>query len=150
MTRQVRRNVIALDLEGTLISNAMSQIPRPGLYSFLESCRGLTPHIVLFTFVRTALVVQIVEQLVADGFAPEWFRQTECIEWTGATKNLAFIPDCDVESAVLVDDLSGYVHPGQESHWLPVPSFSAPYPPDDRALDDVALALRSRLGAQES
>ena len=28
--------VIALDLEGTLISNAHSQIPRPGLYRFLE------------------------------------------------------------------------------------------------------------------
>jgi hypothetical protein len=30
--------VIALDLEGTLISNAVSQFPRPGLYSFLEYC----------------------------------------------------------------------------------------------------------------
>jgi len=27
--------VITLDLEGTLISNAMSQIPRPGLFEFL-------------------------------------------------------------------------------------------------------------------
>jgi hypothetical protein len=30
--------VIALDLEGTLISNARRQIPRPGLYQFLEAC----------------------------------------------------------------------------------------------------------------
>jgi hypothetical protein len=28
----------ALDLEGTLISNAVSQFPRPGLFIFLEYC----------------------------------------------------------------------------------------------------------------
>lgn len=31
----MRPTVLALDLEGTLISNAMSQIPRPGLHAFL-------------------------------------------------------------------------------------------------------------------
>ncbi|WP_239510823.1 hypothetical protein [Stenotrophomonas maltophilia] len=28
--------ILAIDLEGTLISNAISQIPKPGLYRFLE------------------------------------------------------------------------------------------------------------------
>lgn len=31
---------IALDLEGTLISNAVSQFPRPGLFDFLTFCQG--------------------------------------------------------------------------------------------------------------
>jgi hypothetical protein len=34
----MRISVLALDLEGTLISNAVSQFPRPGLLAFLECC----------------------------------------------------------------------------------------------------------------
>jgi len=41
--------VLALDLEGTLISNAMSQIPWPGLAGFLNRCAELFPRIVMFT-----------------------------------------------------------------------------------------------------
>lgn len=41
--------VIALDLEGTLIFNAISQIPRPDLYVFLNGCREITERIVMFT-----------------------------------------------------------------------------------------------------
>ena len=44
--------VIALDLEGTLISNAISQIPRPGLNKFLELCRSITNRVVIFTAVK--------------------------------------------------------------------------------------------------
>jgi hypothetical protein len=48
---------IALDLEGTLISNAVSQFPRPGLFTFLEYCHqnfvGVASHfetrLVIFT-----------------------------------------------------------------------------------------------------
>jgi hypothetical protein len=46
--------VLALDLEGTLISNAASQIPRPGLYEFLASCQQLFQRIVIFTTVSEA------------------------------------------------------------------------------------------------
>src|SRR5262245_4845907 len=40
-----RLEVLALDLEGTLPSNAVSQIPRPGLHEFLEvrACAPPTP-----------------------------------------------------------------------------------------------------------
>jgi hypothetical protein len=34
----IRPTVLAVDLEGTLISNTMSQIPRPGLFMFLSRC----------------------------------------------------------------------------------------------------------------
>jgi hypothetical protein len=43
--------VLALDLEGTLISNAVSIFPRPGLYNFLEFCHDTFDKIVLFTSV---------------------------------------------------------------------------------------------------
>lgn len=39
-----KATTLALDLEGTLISNAVSQISRPGLYSFLEYCRNSFPQ----------------------------------------------------------------------------------------------------------
>lgn len=39
----VRPTILALDLEGTLISNAISQIPRPGLKTFLEDMRAREP-----------------------------------------------------------------------------------------------------------
>ncbi len=38
-SKEKQKNLtIALDLEGTLISNAVSQFPRPGLLTFLEYC----------------------------------------------------------------------------------------------------------------
>jgi hypothetical protein len=46
---QDRNSVLALDLEGTLISNAISQIPRPGLYLFLDNCSQKFDRIVIFT-----------------------------------------------------------------------------------------------------
>lgn len=150
MDRGTRRNVIALDLEGTLISNAMSQIPRPGLHAFLEDCRALSPHVVLFTYVKPPRLRQIVNGLVAESLAPKWLSDVECVEWDGATKDLRFIRDCHVESAVLVDDLAAYVHPGQEPNWVPAPPFEAPYPDDDRGLEAVLRELRRRLGQKGS
>ena len=41
--------VVAIDLEGTLISNAVSQFPRPGLYYFLEYCYKNFDRLVIFT-----------------------------------------------------------------------------------------------------
>lgn len=43
--------VEALGLKGTLISNAASRIPHPGLFEFLKPCRELDPRIVMFTTV---------------------------------------------------------------------------------------------------
>jgi len=150
MSPALRRNVIALDLEGTLISNAMSQIPRPGLRAFLDDCRALSPHVVLFTYVSTARVRQIVSGLAAESLVPEWLNDVECIEWSGETKDLRLIPHCDAESALLVDDLEAYVHPEQRANWVPAPPFEAPYAEDDRGLDVVMAELRRRLGASKA
>lgn len=51
----MRPTILALDLEGTLISNAVSQIPRPGLYSFLEHVQGQFDQLVMFTTVEEGL-----------------------------------------------------------------------------------------------
>jgi hypothetical protein len=43
---------IALDLEGTLISNAVSQFPRSGLFAFLKYCHENFDRLVIFTAVN--------------------------------------------------------------------------------------------------
>ncbi|MDO9225219.1 MAG: NIF family HAD-type phosphatase [Pseudomonadota bacterium] len=129
--------VIALDLEGTLISNAMSQFPRPGLYAFLEACRGRVERVVMFTTVKESVFRPIADLLVAEGHAPSWFRDIEFVTWEGATKNLDWIPGVQPEEALLVDDFEIYVHPGQEAQWLRAPFFDWPYPDDDTGLGIV-------------
>jgi hypothetical protein len=45
---------IALDLEGTLISNAVRSFPRPGLSAFLDFCQAHFERVVLFSRQRGA------------------------------------------------------------------------------------------------
>jgi len=60
----MRPTILALDLEGTLISNAVSQIPRPGLYQFLEVAHELFEHLVIYTTVPEAAFRRISRLLV--------------------------------------------------------------------------------------
>jgi hypothetical protein len=61
-----REKILALDLEGTLIFNAVSQFPRPGLYAFLEFCREHFERLVLYTAVRDTVGEAIVRTLVTE------------------------------------------------------------------------------------
>lgn len=141
-----RPNILALDLEGTLISNAVSQIPRPGLNEFLTKCREIFPRIVMYTTVSEARFRPIAERLVDDGLAPHWFAQIEYVLWTGATKDLARIGGATVQQCLLVDDFEGYVHPGQHSQWVRIDCFEYPYEPADPGLSRVLQDIRQRLG----
>jgi len=120
-------NIIALDLEQTLISNAVSQIPRPWLYEFLVSCEALAARIVIFTAVPEKNFRRIARTLVEEKFMPSWFEKIEYVFWDMKTKNLNFIDSNIDERIVLVDDFSGYVHPMQEKNWIPIDPFVAPY-----------------------
>lgn len=65
--------VLALDLEGTLISNAISQIPRPGLFEFLSRCTELFPRIVIFTAIAERRFRPIALTLAEENLVPLWF-----------------------------------------------------------------------------
>lgn len=136
-----RLDVIALDLEGTLISNAVSQIPRPGLREFLEFCRRAAPRVVLFTAVPTARCRTIARVLAAEGSAPEWFAGIECVDWHGPYKDLSLIRRASPATTVLVDDQEAYVDPSQKERWIPIRSYVAPYPREDRELERVHKLL---------
>lgn len=66
---------IALDLEGTLISYAVSQFPRPGLRNFLDFCGASFAHVCLYTAIRDELCVPIIQTMVNERNAPEWMLE---------------------------------------------------------------------------
>lgn len=142
--------ILALDLEGTLISNAVSQIPRPGLSTFLTGCRELSPRVVMFTTVREPLFRSIARGLVDEGAAPDWFSAMEYVEWSGPTKDLSVIPSVSLPFVLLVDDHGDYVHPGQESMWVPIPQFCSPYSGMDDELAATLGALKARVAHHQA
>lgn len=116
---------IALDLEGTLITDEKKRIPRPGLYNFLEACRKLG-RVVQYTMVDEETVRKIAKELVDSGHAPAWYVDIEWIDWFSVEtdyKDLNLIPGASAKNAVLVDDHMGFVAPGQELHWVRVEFF---------------------------
>jgi NLI interacting factor-like phosphatase len=138
--------VLALDLEGTLISNAISCFPRPGLHAFLDFCEDHFHRVVLFTTVPETRGRSILDTLIAEGAAPPWLRQIEFVSWSGAIKDLRFIHDAQADDVLLVDDHEGYVHAEQRAQWVPILTFAAPYPDTDRELMRVTEEVRARLG----
>lgn len=140
----MKPTILALDLEGTLISNAVSQIPRPGLFPFLEHIRVQFRDLVMFTTVPEPLMREICGLLVAEGAAPPWFSLLPYAHWEGPTKDLAFVTS-DVRQALLLDDHAAYVHPGQEGHWVEIPLFGAPYADDDVGLELAKFRINERL-----
>ena len=79
--------MLALDLEGTLISNAISCFPRPGLYDFLEWANQTFSKVVIFSFVPEYRSRQLVEMLSEERSAPYWFAEVDVHKPTGSTKN---------------------------------------------------------------
>ena len=138
---------VALDLEGTLISNAVSQLPRPGLHRFLVGCFERY-DVLVFTAVREARTRRIIDRLVAEGDVPAALGAAPYVPWVGAHKDLRFLhalrPGLDIAQARLVDDLEEYVHPEQRHLWVPIRGWHAPYPQDDDELARVAAVLENQ------
>jgi NLI interacting factor-like phosphatase len=132
---------IALDLEGALISNAVSQFPRPGLFTFLEYCHQNFDRLVIFTAVNEVRFRSIARTLAEAGAVPDWFVDLEYVNWHGKYKDLSFIPDGTIDSIILIDDRIEYIHPEQKDRWLEIPGYEYPYPDDDRELDIVREKL---------
>ncbi len=141
--------ILALDLEGTLISNAVSRIARPGLHAFLTQSDELFERVVIFTTVGEGLFREIAQLLVREGQAPAWFAELHYVQWTGPTKDLSFVEGAQPEDVLLVDDHRPYVHPGQEAQWVPVAQFEHPYSSADEGLSMTLECIRKRLGYED-
>lgn len=137
--------VLALDLEGTLISSAAPGFTRPGLYEFLDAVHGLFGRVVLFTALAEPKFRELAVGLLQEGQVPPWFVAIECVRWTGATKDLDSIFHVTAEQVLLVDDLAQAVHPGQESQWVEIGGFGPPFDEHDDELSRVLEVLVDRV-----
>lgn len=129
----MRPSILALDLEGTLISNAVSQIPRPGLRDFLDQVWGAFDEVVLFTTVPRHSALRIALLLAEEEHAPHWFTKVGYVEWAGSTKDLRFVSP-QLGQVLLLDDHKPYIHPDQLEFWVEAPLFASPYQADDCGL----------------
>lgn len=142
--------VIALDLEGTLISNAISQFPRPGLRDFLEFCYAAFPRVVLFTTVPEGVALRIVQLLVTEGEAPpDLLERFDYVSWHGPQKDLSFIAGASPEEVLLLDDQERVVPAHQHHRWVQIREFDHPYPADDRELVEARADIERRLRAND-
>ena len=145
----MRPTILALDLEGTLISNAVSPIPRPELLSFLQFARDAFKEVVLFTTVPKPSALKIAALLASEGHVPQWFAEVRYIDWTGSTKNLLLVSP-QLGEALLIDDHEPYVHPGQHALWVEAPLFASPYPAEDAGMRISQRRIEQRLSLLSS
>ncbi len=131
---------LALDLEGVLITNAVSQFPRPGLGEFLEECEKLfgREHICIFTTVPEDLFRQIANTLVVEQLVPGWFNQIRYVDWVGEHKDLRFVDD-DIEKVIIVDDYPPYIKQTQKHRLIVAQQYLEPYSHELPYLNDVEL-----------
>lgn len=135
------RPLLCLDLEGTLISNAVSQIPRPGLFEFLEQVADIC-ELMIYTSVSFERVEAIRNLLVEEQVAPAWFRDIPVIR---PDKTLKPKAACGRQNALLVDDQPGVIVPGEEDWLVEIPEYLPPYSDSDQALNRALEAIEVRV-----
>ena len=136
--------LLALDLEATLIDDALSELPRPGLNSFLSFCRDHFDRLALLTTVDEQTARLVLEALADGGDVPGIVADTiEYIDWDGEYKDLRNAIDVNVDEILFVDDDQGWIHPDQIEQWIRITPWRGE--PDDVELRRVQQQIESRL-----
>ncbi len=136
--------VLALDLESTLISNALSADPRPGLFDFLLFCHERFERVTLFTTVEELDAREVLEGLVRSGHVPPaLLARLEYVEWDGEFKDLSLVPGTTTDEILFVDDDGGWIRPDQRDRWISIMAWHGG--PDDE-LRRVRAVLEAQLG----
>lgn len=133
--------LLCFDLEGTLLSNAVSQIPRPSLYPFRERAIALC-DLMIYTSVSEQRVFAIQKLLVPENSAPIWFEALNVIRPAGTLKPKSA---CGHDDAFLLDDQVSVIAPGEEDWSIQIPEFLPPYSDEDKALSEALPRLRKLL-----
>jgi hypothetical protein len=143
------KRLFCVDLEGTLISNAVSQIPRPGLFSFLEFLRQ-HGDLVLYTSVSPGRTRDVQKLLVSERSAPEWFIDLDSLHpEPGKTKKYRSVAEryqSDKLEYYLIDDQFTCVDESEKDWWVLASEFLPPYRIDDFELAKVESHLLERMG----
>ena len=134
--------VLALDLERTLISDAHSVVPRPGLAAFLTFCHDRFERVAVFTTVDEVDARAAIDSLMRRGLVPDGLAERlEFVAWCGEYKDLAFVSGALPEQIRLVDDDAGWIRPDQREQWIAI----APW---DGGPDTELLRVQAVLTAQ--
>lgn len=132
-------SVLALDLEGTLITDAMTQEPRAGLFDFLEFCLDRFERVVLFTCVEKPDALEILNRLADEGYVPcDFLDQLDYVAWEGEYKDLRFVTDAQPEEVILIDDDPGWIRADQRSQWISIAAWPG-------GIDDELIRIREVL-----
>lgn len=136
---------IALHLEGTLISNGVSQFPRLGLWDFLEGLNSLGVEVVICSTLSQLVADEVLRNLQKEDAVPEWFLDCRRVPWRSRCKSIHDVLPGKNYVALLVDDYEGYVCPGGEEYWMEVPTFSSPYQEGPGVLTGVLRKIEAIL-----
>jgi hypothetical protein len=135
--------VLALDLERTLISDALGAEPRPGLFEFLIFCQARFERLALFTCVEEADARAVLGQLARSGHVPaEFLGRLEYVEWQGEHKDLRLIANSNLDEVLLIDDDPGWAHPDQREQYVAVVGWDGG---EDNELVRIRSVLERRL-----
>jgi hypothetical protein len=135
--------ILALDLEGTLISNAlpMDCTPRPGLWPFLSWVKRYF-KVVLYTNVFPRRARASLRRIVRGGHAPVWlsrvmiFNPERC---NGEEKAKDLLSVGPLGQVLIVDDSPGAIREDQRGFWLPIKSFWGDN--QDKELEQIMKSL---------
>ncbi|WP_303293407.1 hypothetical protein [Marinobacter sp. ST-43] len=130
MNKHKQKTLLCMDLEVKLISNAVSQLPRPGLYTFLEAVSEVC-DLMLHKLVSSERVNAIRKLLGVDGVTPAWFLDLPVLHPTGTIKDKV---RCGRSDAMLLDDQAVVVASDEEPWWIPIAEYLPPYSDHDREL----------------
>jgi len=133
---------LALGLEGTLVSNVVDQISRPGLFRFVGHCSLMFDEVVVFTRVPEDQFRAMASRLVEQSYAPGFLSSMRHVHCTDGKKDLKRIPPFACEAmTLLVDHAADPVVPGEATSLLPVPLFE----PCTRMIDATLPSLLPQL-----
>lgn len=142
--------VLALDLERTLISDARTALPRPGLYDFLIFCDENFTRLALFTTVEKPDAFDALEQLESNGHVPSSFLdRLEYVDWYGEHKDLMLVPETKLGEAMLIDDDAGWIRPDQKEWWIPITPWDGGDDHELQWIQTLLLSLQSETGNHE-
>lgn len=138
--------VIALDLEGTLISHASTMIPRPGLLEFLTFCKDNAERVVFLSFVDEEKGRTILNRMADAGHMPDWVRTAEYFHAQGGrpgAKNLRQL-GVEPEQVLLVDDQPQVLPSEQQHRLVRVVEFKEPFSAADSELEQVQKRIMEK------
>ncbi len=121
----VRIKLLALDLEGTLVDNALTANARPGLFDFLAFCEERFDRVALLTTVDEDTAREVFESLERHRQAPGVFvARVEYVDWNGEHKDLRFVRNATPDEILFVDDDPGWIHPDQHGQWISIAAWN--------------------------